>query len=132
MQPLRVMSGVPLMAVVRLESNSVPLPDAGAVSHDILTLAGERPDALQVDFDARLSEREWYRRLLGSLRREMKASTPLTITALASWCDRDDWLEGLPIDDAVPMLFRMGAGEPRETVSRKPTGSAKCRTFRSL
>jgi hypothetical protein len=36
---------------------------------------------------------------------------PLSITALASWCIGDPWLEQLPpgtIDEAVPMLFRMG------------------------
>jgi hypothetical protein len=32
----------------------------------------------------------------------------LSITALASWCTGDNWLAGLPIEDAVPMLFRMG------------------------
>jgi hypothetical protein len=32
----------------------------------------------------------------------------LSITALASWCAGDDWISDLPIDEAVPMLFRMG------------------------
>ncbi len=30
------------------------------------------------------------------------------MTALASWCAGDDWLRDLPVDEAVPMLFRMG------------------------
>jgi hypothetical protein len=34
---------------------------------------------------------------------------PLTVTALASWC-MQTWLDDLPIDEAVPMLFRMGPG----------------------
>lgn len=36
---------------------------------------------------------------------------PLSITALASWCIGDKWLTQLTpgtIDEAVPMLFRMG------------------------
>jgi len=33
---------------------------------------------------------------------------PLSITALASWCAGDPWITGLPIDEAVPMLFRLG------------------------
>ena len=41
-------------------------------------------------------------------RRRMPAKMPLSITALASWCSRPSWLEGLPVDEAVPMLFRMG------------------------
>jgi hypothetical protein len=38
------------------------------------------------------------------------------MTALASWCEADHWIDGLPVDEAVPMLFRMGHGEraPRE------------------
>ena len=32
---------------------------------------------------------------------------PLSITALASWCSSDDWINRLPVDEAVPMLFRM-------------------------
>jgi hypothetical protein len=36
---------------------------------------------------------------------------PLEITALASWCQGDRWIESPPVADAVPMLFRMGAGE---------------------
>jgi hypothetical protein len=30
------------------------------------------------------------------------------MTALASWCLDDDWISGLPVDEAVPMLYRMG------------------------
>jgi len=40
---------------------------------------------------------------------ELKPRVPsLSITALASWCAGDNWLSDLPIDEAVPMLFRMG------------------------
>ena len=30
------------------------------------------------------------------------------MTALASWCAGDAWIDELPVDEAVPMLFRMG------------------------
>jgi hypothetical protein len=104
------------MAVVRLESRGLPLPQTGAVSDEILKAASIRGvQALQVDFDATLSERDWYRQLLQKLRRDLKASMPLSMTALASWCDRDGWVAGLPVSEAVPMLFRMGAGEPKGT-----------------
>ena len=33
---------------------------------------------------------------------------PLSVTALASWCAYDRWLAATPVDEAVPMLFRMG------------------------
>jgi len=116
LQPLRVPRETALMAVVRLESRGLPLPETASVRAEILKAAkisGVR--ALQVDFDARLSERDWYQQLLQALRRGLDPSMPLSITALASWCGRDSWLEGLPVSDAVPMLFRMGAGEPKST-----------------
>lgn len=114
-QPLRVPPGTALMAVVRLDSYGT-LPATEAARAEILKAASiEGVRALQVDFDAKRSEREWYIQLLRELRGELKASMPLSITALASWCDRDNWLDALPISEAVPMLFRMGPGEPKET-----------------
>jgi hypothetical protein len=41
----------------------------------------------------------------------LPSGLPLSITALASWCMQDDWLGDLPIDEAVPMLFRMGPSD---------------------
>jgi hypothetical protein len=36
---------------------------------------------------------------------------PLSMTALTSWCESDTWIAGLPVAEAVPMLFRLGPGE---------------------
>jgi hypothetical protein len=33
------------------------------------------------------------------------------MTALASFCVGDRWLDALPVDEAVPMIFRMGADD---------------------
>jgi hypothetical protein len=52
--------------------------------------------------------------VLRRVRQGLNPAMPLTITALASWCLGDPWIAGLPIADAVPMMFRMGAGEPHE------------------
>src|SRR5262249_5326258 len=41
------------------------------------------------------------------VRKQLPREIGLSITALASWCKYDDWLSDLPIDEAVPMLFRM-------------------------
>jgi hypothetical protein len=54
------------------------------------------------------SERSLYARLLRRVRTRLDRSTALTITALASWCIGDRWLEQLPVDEAVAMLFRLG------------------------
>jgi hypothetical protein len=128
MQPLRVRPGTQLMAVIRLEAHGTP-PELGLVAEEIVhdaTLPGVR--AMQIDFDARVSERAWYASLLQRLRAALKPGMPLTITALSSWCESDAWIRALPIDDAVPMLFRMGAGESwdgrefRQEVCRSSVG----------
>jgi hypothetical protein len=106
---LRYPEGTALMAVVRLESSGKGLPPSSEVVREILPTArlqGIR--AVQLDFDARRSERRWYAAVLRGLRTALAPSIPLTITALVSWCERDDWIRRLPIADACPMLFRMG------------------------
>ncbi len=106
---LRYNPGTPLMSVVRLESAGRGLPNPSNVIPELLEasrIKGIR--ALQIDFDARESERAWYRQLLVSLRQQLPSTLPLTITSLASWCEQDAWIRTLPIADATPMLFRMG------------------------
>jgi hypothetical protein len=114
-QPLDLPPGTAVVAVIRLESFAPPLPDAGAIAQEVLKLAAlPGIQAIQIDFDARRSERDWYADLLRRVHRQLSPGIPLTITALASWCLGDAWITGLPVADAVPMMFRMGAGEPRE------------------
>jgi hypothetical protein len=67
--------------------------------------------AIQIDFDALVSERDFYRALLQDLRAQLPAHVPLSMTALASFCIGDRWLDDLPVDEAVPMIFRMGADD---------------------
>jgi len=114
MQPLLVPPNTVLMAVVRVETggtmghpaSGAEVPRTAAAIADAAGLPGVR--ALQVDFDAVASERPFYRALLLELRQRMPARMPLSITALASWCESDGWMKGLPVAEAVPMLFRMG------------------------
>jgi hypothetical protein len=126
LQPLRYAPGSVLMAVVRVDSqdpNSHPqdpnshsqdstLPPVDAAAAAIAEAAAI-PDvrALQVDFDATLSQRGYYRELLADLRARMPPTMPLSMTALTSWCQSDGWIAGLPVVEAVPILFRMGPGE---------------------
>ena len=63
---------------------------------------------IQIDFDATRSERTFYHDVIVAVRARLPASVAMSITALASWCADDDWISDLPIDEAVPMLFRMG------------------------
>jgi hypothetical protein len=104
--------GTRRMAVVRIEAPGPINPNVEpAAAGAILSLASA-PDvaALQIDFDARRSQRSFYTALLRDLRRRMPAALPLSITALASWCSNDDWIASLPVDEAVPMFFRMEPG----------------------
>jgi hypothetical protein len=101
------------IAVVRLETHQPELSPETArrVAQTMLkAVQNPAPDALQIDFDAVQSERAWYRLILTTLRAELPPDMPLSITALASWCSHDRWMSGLPIDEAVPMLFRMEPG----------------------
>lgn len=113
-QPLKVRPATPLIAVTRIESNprSAIELQAAQVTRLAARIAATAAhvSGIQIDFDARASERRFYGALLREVRSALGARTPMTITALASWCQSDDWLEGLPIDGAVPMLFRMEAG----------------------
>jgi len=112
LNPLRYAPGAVLMAVVRVEPQDGSLPpveDASAAIAEAAAIPGVR--ALQVDFDATRSQRPFYRALLNDLRARVPRSTPISITALTSWCESDGWIAGLPVAEAVPMLFRMGPGE---------------------
>jgi len=116
MQPLRVPAATRMIAVVRVESRGAHRIAAEEVAEQVLrAVAWPQVGAAQIDYDASLSERAFYRQLLGELRRRLPAGMPLEMTALVSWCLGDDWLRGLPVVDAVPMFFRMGADPHKVT-----------------
>jgi hypothetical protein len=114
MQPIRLPPGITAIAVVRIETKSTTSSPATAdvrreAVRQILASAAATPAAgIQIDFDARASEREFYKELLADLRSQLPRGMKLSVTALASWCIYDDWISALPVDEAVPMLFRMG------------------------
>jgi len=118
LQPLTLPPGARVVAVARIESehstdySKGPALSPAQIRETASTISklGSLPNVVmvQVDFDATTSERAFYRELLTQLRGKLPPSTALSITALASWCKGDNWLEDLPVDEAVPMLFRMG------------------------
>jgi Protein of unknown function (DUF3142) len=111
-QPLKVNPNTALVAVIRIETravdNSSGIRDRVAAS---VVRAAQLPNVVgvQIDYDARRSERDFYASVLQEIHEQLPAEKFLSITALASWCQGDRWLSGLPIDEAVPMMFRMGA-----------------------
>jgi hypothetical protein len=126
-QPLKLPESARVMAVVRLETDSVNTPTLSAGQREQVALAiadmARLPNVsnIQIDFDATESERTFYRELIFDVRRRLPDTAGLSMTALASWCTYDDWLSDLPIDEAVPMLFRM-AGDGKEIARRLNSG----------
>ena len=121
LQPLQLARDTKLIAVVRIETDRASLSSAQLeqTAHEISLLSGV--SVVQIDFDATVSERDFYRNLLQRVRDELSPSVGLSMTALASWCAGDNWIEDLPVDEAVPMLFRMGV-ERRQFQRRLESG----------
>lgn len=112
LQPLRLTPGTHVVAVVRVDHGRNE-PTLSGVQRTLTAeaIAGahrDGVDGIQIDFDARASERDFYRALIADVRRQLPANLFLSMTALASWCLADGWIAELPVDEAVPMLFRMG------------------------
>lgn len=129
LQPLSLPAEATVIAVARIESDRTESPALSQrqlkdTAAEIAEL-GSLPNVVmvQVDFDATLTERAFYRSLLFELRGKLPPSTLLSITALASWCKGDNWLDDLPIDEAVPMLFRMGV-ERKQFLSQLAAGGS--------
>lgn len=133
-QPIRFADSTTVIAVVRIQAPTqfamLDSPDLPGTVADLIVGSARKPAvaALQIDFDATRSQRAFYTRLLRDVRRRLPETMPLSITALASWCGSDSWLEDLPIDEAVPMLFRMGEDprSPRQPGWRYPIREPLC------
>ena len=116
-QPLKVLPETKLIAVTRIESSKTTGESAElnlAQKEKLVELILKSREfknisAIQIDFDAAVSEREFYRGLLQDLRKKLPDNIPLSMTALASFCLGDPWIADLPVDEAIPMIFRMGA-----------------------
>ncbi len=119
LQSLEVPPGTTLMAVIRIEQDrdqraSLSATQQAALVVSVLQVTAlPNISALQIDYDATRSEREFYKRVLFDVRQGMPKQLPLSMTALASWCIFDNWIDDLPIDEAVPMLFDMGVDSHR-------------------
>jgi hypothetical protein len=134
--PLRVHSGTFLVPTARIETSRSDPPTMSDAQCEKLAqlvapmarLPGAR--AIQIDFDALPSERSFYRDLLFQLRKVLPPNIPISITAPASWCSGDLWLDDLPVDEAVPLFFRASSDSFaawRQVVLGQDFTSAVCR-----
>ncbi len=140
-QPLQVNENTYLIAVTRIETSKQNRPTLSdkqltEINRLVLkTLQLKNIKSLQIDFDAVVSERIFYRKLLTDLRPQISKEIPLTITALGSWCMADNWFDDLPIDEAIPMLFDMGTEDKSVKIfldSKKDWNEPLCQTSYGL
>lgn len=114
LQSFQVPPTTVLMAVTRIEisPDEHPLLSWSQRQKVIETISRtarvEGVRAVQVDFDARQSERLFYADLLKDLRTKLPDTIALSMTALCSWCMFDSWISDVHADEIVPMYFRMG------------------------
>lgn len=111
---LLVPAKMPLTAVVRIEIES-SLSAASflrvlprLIEHLSIAAAENDVATLQIDFDAPARLRPQYRQLLREVRKQLPLGHRLEMTALASWCLDDRWIDDGLVDAVVPMLFEMG------------------------
>jgi hypothetical protein len=114
LQPARTAPDQPLISVVHIEiDRRIPLAWTPALQakavETVLTLARNVPaPVVQLDCEVRASERDILMGIVRSVRQALPSGIRLSMTALASWCDTENWIEAAPVDEIVPMLFRMG------------------------
>lgn len=118
-QPLETTPGTYIIAVTRIETKKGTAERPAFSSEMAEKVASlvkntlDLPDVkgVQIDFDAVVSERSFYRSMMKELKNQLPLETPLTMTSLASWCTGDAWFNDFPVDEAVPMAFQMGADD---------------------
>jgi hypothetical protein len=111
--PLVVAPGrPPPIAVIHIEiDQSVPLAWTDALRAQVVAAAmsfAAGYQVVQIDMEIRQSQRAALLDVLAGVRAGVHLQTHLSMTALASWCETENWLAAAPVDEIVPMLFRMG------------------------
>lgn len=113
-QPVLMPDGTYVISVTRIESDrrSNAIPDRAILDRVVEALIKDAAKApmIQIDFDARKNEREFYLELLRKVRARLPKEKKISVTALASWAVYDPWIpakDGL-VDEVVPMFFQMG------------------------
>lgn len=119
LQPLALPKGVPVIAVARVETErarpaTLSSQQIENAAREVAEL-GRLPNVamVQVDFDATLSERSFYRSLLVELRGKLPESTLLSITALASWCSGETVRSDLRPPINLASLLRFALSRPK-------------------
>ncbi len=132
----RMPAGTRVTPVVHVELSTVRPPhDVGrheALLVQALLDAAARSTSgwVQLDMEARPSQREAFLQLVARTRQALRGRTKLSVTALAWWC-RTAWVQQVQADEVVPMFYRMGrdAGQFKALLHDAPQQlAAACRT----
>jgi len=79
------------------------------ITEELLRLARRsRHQVVQLDFEVRSSQRAFLASTIAAIRTRLDPNIALSVTALASWCLDDYWMQDSDADEIVPMAFRMG------------------------
>lgn len=127
-RPRALAQGTQVIPVVHVEIDPLHPPaslrPAGPAILDAMRSAGRASTSgwVQLDLEARPSQRADYRALVHAVRTALPIEIRLSVTALAWWCRSPPWLDGLAADEVVPMFFRMGRDNAalRGIVARQP------------
>ena len=105
--------GTALVPVVHVDASWQTPPSLTVAQRDAIVEALQaaatrsRSHVVQLDFEARLSQRAFLADVVREARQSLPADVALSVTALASWCAGDAWMRTMPADEIVPMAFRM-------------------------
>ncbi|NRR29438.1 hypothetical protein HSX11_04485 [Oxalobacteraceae bacterium] len=112
-QPL-LPAGMRVTPVLHVELSTVHPPQKLESRRALLIGAMQRAAAasnsgwVQLDMEAKPSQRLFYLSLVRDLRAALPSQIKLSVTALTWWCRAPGWLDELDADEVVPMFFRMG------------------------
>jgi hypothetical protein len=113
-RPRRLPAATRVIPVVHVEIDALRPPASLQPAHAAVLEAMRKAARattsgwVQLDLEARPSQRTDYRALVQDIRGALPREIRLSVTALGWWCRSPAWLDGLAADEVVPMFFRMG------------------------
>jgi len=127
-RPRRLTAATRVTPVVHVEIDALQPPASLQPAHAAVLEAMRKAARattsgwVQLDLEARPSQRKDYRALVQDIRDALPRDVRLSVTALGWWCRSPAWLDGLAADEVVPMFFRMGRDNAalREIVASRP------------
>jgi hypothetical protein len=115
--PLLLASNTPTVPVLHVDASWRAPPALSArqtarITEELLRLARRSShQVVQLDFEVRRSQRAFLANTIATIRSQLDPSIALSVTALASWCLDDYWMQNSHADEIVPMAFRMGGDQ---------------------